>query len=243
MVIEAARDRRPLTVSCSAVHSVMEGALDPEHRRRLNDLDLVLPDGQPVRWALGWRHGVKLRNRVYGPDFMLAVCARAAEEGIPIFLYGSRNEILNRLSENLRRNYPRLIIAGSKPSAFRQLSEVEQAAIASEIRRSGAGIVFAGLGCPRQEIWAYENAELIGLPLVAVGAAFDFHAGAIPQAPGWMQRSGLEWMFRLGQEPRRLWKRYLYLNPLYLFFLAGEITGIKRFGRGSEIQPRPVRVG
>ncbi len=221
----------------------MEGVLDPEHRHRLNELDLVLPDGQPVRWALGWRHGVRLRNRVYGPDFMLAVCARATDEGIPIFLYGSRTEILTPLTENLRRKFPRLIVAGSKPSAFRTLSEAEQAAIASEIRQSGAGIVFAGLGCPRQEIWAYENAELIGLPLVAVGAAFDFHAGAIPQAPGWMQQSGLEWLFRLGQEPRRLWKRYLYLNPLYLFLLAGEITGIKRFGRGSETPPTPVRVG
>ncbi|MGK2933963.1 MAG: WecB/TagA/CpsF family glycosyltransferase [Gemmatimonadaceae bacterium] len=243
VVIEAARERRALTVSCSAVHSVMEGALDPEHRRRLNELDLVLPDGQPVRWALGWRHGVKLENRVYGPDFMLAVCARAAEEGIPIFLYGSRTEILQPLTDNLRRRFQRLIVAGSKPSAFRRLSETEQKAIASEIRQSSAGIVFAGLGCPRQEIWAYENAALIGLPLVAVGAAFDFHAGAIPQAPAWMQRSGLEWLFRLGQEPRRLWKRYLYLNPLYLLFLAGELTGVKTFGRGSETPPTPVRVG
>lgn len=243
MVIDAARGRRALTVSCSAVHSVMEGALDADHRRRLNELDLVLPDGQPVRWALGWRHGVKLRNRVYGPDFMLAVCALAAEEGIPIFLYGSRNEILKPLAENLRRRFPRLIVAGSKPSAFRSLSETEQAAIASEIRQSGAGIVFAGLGCPRQEIWAYENAELIGLPLVAVGAAFDFHAGVLPQAPAWMQQSGLEWLFRLGQEPRRLWKRYLYLNPLYLLLVAGEITGVKRLGRGSETPPTPMRVG
>ena len=242
-VIAAARDRRALTVSCSAVHSVMEGALDPEHRRRLNDLDLVLPDGQPVRWALGWRHGVKLRNRVYGPDFMLAVCARAAGEGIPVFLYGSRTEILEPLARNLQQRFPRLVLAGAKPSAFRTLSDAEQGSIASKIRASGAGVVFAGLGCPRQEIWAYENAKLIGLPLIAVGAAFDFHAGVIPQAPAWMQRSGLEWLYRLAQEPGRLWKRYLYLNPLYLFFLAGEITGIKRFGRGSETQPRPVRVG
>ena len=242
-MIAAARDRRALTVSCSAVHSVMEGALDPEHRRRLNDLDLVLPDGQPVRWALGWRHGVKLRNRVYGPDFMLAVCARAAEAGIPVFLYGSKPEILDPLEKNLHQRFPRLILAGVKPSAFRTLTADEQVAIAAEIRASGAGVVFAGLGCPRQEIWAYENAKLIGLPLVAVGAAFDFHAGVIPQAPAWMQRSGLEWLFRLGQEPGRLWKRYLYLNPLYLLFLAGEITGIKRFGRGNETQPRPVRVG
>lgn len=242
-VLLAARDRRAFAVSCSAVHSVMEGALDPEHRHRLNALDLVLPDGQPVRWALAWRHGIKLENRVYGPDFMLAVCARAADEGIPIFLYGSRNEILNPLTDNLRQKFPRLIVAGSKPSAFRKLSEAEQFAIAAEIRQSGAGIVFAGLGCPRQEIWAYENAGLIGLPLVAVGAAFDFHAGAIPQAPAWMQQSGLEWLFRLGQEPRRLWKRYLLLNPLYLLLVAGELLGIVRLGSGSRSHPKPVRVG
>ena len=242
-VVHAAKQRRSLGVSCSAVHSVMEGALDPSHRHRLNALDLVLPDGQPVRWALRWRHGIRLPNRVYGPDFMLAVCARAAREGIPIFLYGSRSEVLRRLTENLSRLFPSLVISGAKPSAFRTLSADEQVAIAREISASGAGVVFVGLGCPRQEIWAYENAGLIGLPLIAVGAAFDFHAGSLPQAPAWMQRSGTEWLFRFAQEPRRLWKRYLYLNPLYLFFLAGELLGVARFGSGSESRPEPVRIG
>ena len=242
-VMRAAKERRALTVSCSAVHSVMEGALDPSHRYRLNALDLVLPDGQPVRWALGWKHGIRLPNRIYGPDFMLALCARAAKEGVPIFLYGSGREILERLSSNLLARFSGLIIAGARPSAFRTLSEAEQAAIAAEIRASGAGIVFAGLGCPRQEIWAYENAPLIRLPLIAVGAAFDFHAGVLPQAPPWMQRSGTEWLFRLAHEPRRLWKRYLYLNPLYLFFLAGELLGVARFGSGSQSRPKPVRIG
>jgi N-acetylglucosaminyldiphosphoundecaprenol N-acetyl-beta-D-mannosaminyltransferase len=242
-VARAGRDRRPLAVSCSAVHSIMEGALDPEHRHRLNALDLVLPDGQPVRWALRWRHGVKLPGRVYGPDFMLALCERAERDGIPIYLYGSRSETLAELSAGLTRRFPGLRIAGARPSAFRAVSEDEQKAIAAEIRESGAGIVFAGLGCPRQEIWAYENSSLISLPIIAVGAAFDFHAGLLPQAPRWMQRSGTEWVFRLGQEPRRLWKRYLYLNPLYLLFLAGEALGIARFGSGIGSQPRRVRVG
>lgn len=242
-VVRAAHEKRSLTVSCSAVHSVMEGALDPEHRHRLNALDLVLPDGQPVRWALRWRHGVKLQDRVYGPDFMLTVCERAAKENISVFLYGSRREILDRLAENLRQRFPKLEIAGAKASAFRRLSEVEQREIAAEIGASGAGIVFAGLGCPRQEIWAYENARLISLPLLAVGAAFDFHAGVLPQAPEWMQRSGTEWLFRLGQEPRRLWKRYLFLNPLYLFLVAGELLGVVRLGSGSQAHPPPVRVG
>lgn len=242
-VLRAAKERRALTVSCSAVHSVMEGALDPTHRHRLNALDLVLPDGQPVRWALGWRHGIKLPNRVYGPDFMLALCARAASERIPIFLYGSRREILEQLSRSLLQRFPGLTIAGTRPSAFRTLSEEEQARVAAEIRASGAGIVFAGLGCPRQEVWAYENAPLIRLPLIAVGAAFDFHAGTVPQAPAWMQRSGTEWLYRLAQEPRRLWKRYLYLNPLYLLFLAGELLGIAKFGSGSQSHPEPMRIG
>ena len=242
-VLRAARGKRSLTVSCSAVHSIMEGAMDPEHRHRLNALDLVLPDGQPVRWALRWRHGIRLATRVYGPDLMLAVCARAEQEGIPIFLYGSRREILDPLIANLRTRYPRLLIAGAMPSAFRKLREAEQESIASEIEKSGAGIVFVGLGCPRQEIWAYENARLISLPLLAVGAAFDFHAGVLPQAPSWMQRSGTEWLFRLGQEPRRLWKRYLFLNPLYLLLVAGELLQIVHLGSGSQSHPRPVRVG
>lgn len=243
LVIRAAQEGRRLSVSCSAVHSIMEGALDSAHRHRLNALDLVLPDGQPVRWALRWKHGLRLRNRVYGPDFMLAVCARAAKEGIPIFLYGSRREILDPLAFNLSQRHPGLVIAGARPSAFRRLSEGEQLTIASEIADSGAGVVFVGLGCPRQEIWAFENAPLIDRPLIAVGAAFDFHAGFLPQAPAWMQRAGLEWLFRLAQEPRRLWKRYLYLNPLYLLLLTGEVLGVKRFGPGSALTPAPVRVG
>ncbi|MDQ3516743.1 MAG: WecB/TagA/CpsF family glycosyltransferase, partial [Gemmatimonadota bacterium] len=118
----------------------------------------------------------------------------------------------------------------------------EQIAIATEIRDSGARLVFAGLGCPRQEIWAYENAKLVSLPIVAIGAAFDFHAGVARQAPAWMQRSGLEWLFRLGQEPGRLWKRYLLLNPLYMLLLAGELVGVTRFGSGNDAEPKPVRV-
>ncbi len=241
-VIAAAVEGRPMTATCSAVHGVMIGALDPEHRHRLNSFDMIVPDGQPVRWALRWRHGVKLADRVRGVDFMLALCERAAAEGIPIFLYGSRPEILRPLIENLRRRYPRLLIAGSKPSAFRAVSEEEQRARAAEIRDSGARLVFAGLGCPRQETWAFENGPLLQMPIVGIGSAFDSNAGALPAPPEWMQRAGLEWIFRLVREPSRLWKRYLLLNPLYLLFLAGEIAGLAHFGRGSETKPAPQRV-
>lgn len=241
-VMGAALTKHGLAVSCSAVHSVMMGALDSEHRRRLNSLGLVLPDGQPVRWALRWRHAVEMPDRVRGPDFMLALCRRAEAEGLAVFFYGSRSAVLQRLTQSLRRSYPRLIIAGARPSAFRTISEAEQLEIAAEIRASGAALVFAGLGCPRQEIWAYENASLLQMPVVAVGAAFDLHAGMIPHAPDWMKQSGLEWLFRLGREPRRLWKRYLFLNPLYLLFLGFEAAGLARFNDGSTNHPRPVRV-
>ena len=241
-VTRAATDKRPLSVSCSAVHSVMVGALDPEHRRRLNSLDLVLPDGQPVRWGLRWRHGIDLPDRVRGFDFTLAVCERAAADGLPVFFYGSRQETLDLLVSSMRRKCPGLVVAGVRPSAFRAVTDDEQRAIAAEIRASGAALVFAGLGCPRQEIWAYENRELLQMPIIAVGAAFDMHAGFVPAAPEWMMRSGLEWLYRLFQEPRRLWRRYVFLNPLYLLFLALEKAGMARFDNGSISEPRPVRV-
>ncbi|HEX6249801.1 MAG TPA: WecB/TagA/CpsF family glycosyltransferase, partial [Gemmatimonadaceae bacterium] len=199
--------------------------------------------GQPVRWALRWLHGVALADRVRGPTLMLQVCEACAREGIPVLLYGSRAVTLDRLAANLKTRFPTLVIAGRMPSAFRELSEDEQLAIAGAIRASGAGLTFVGLGCPRQEVWAYENREMISMPALAVGAAFDFHAGTLPEAPGWMQRAGLEWLYRLAREPRRLWRRYLLLNPLYLLMVAAQRVGIHRLHAGSGAPPRPVRVG
>jgi len=219
-IIGAARRGQPLTVSALAVHGVMTGALDKTHRFRLNHLDLAVPDGQPVRWALNWLYRAGLKERVYGPTLMLKICAQAALHELPIYLYGSHPRTLTRLQARLRRWYPGLRIAGATPSRFRRLSDADDRADVERIRTSGARIVFVGLGCPRQEVWAYEHREALGMPIVAVGAAFDMHAGTLPQAPGWMQRAGLEWLFRLRCEPRRLWPRYLLLNPLYLLLLA-----------------------
>jgi N-acetylglucosaminyldiphosphoundecaprenol N-acetyl-beta-D-mannosaminyltransferase len=242
-IIEAAWARRPLAVSALAVHGVMTGVLDPEHRHRLNALDLAVPDGQPVRWALRWRHGVHLPERVHGPTLMMALCERAANEQLPVYFYGSRPEILQRLTDNLKRKSPRLLIAGTMPSRFRALTPEEQAAAVTSIAKSGARLVFVGLGCPRQEIWAYEHKSLLSMPVVAVGAAFDYHAGTLRQAPHWMQRYGLEWFYRLMQEPRRLWRRYLLLNPVYVALLAAEATGLARFDSGSPAPPARLRVG
>jgi exopolysaccharide biosynthesis WecB/TagA/CpsF family protein len=228
-VIHAARQRHPLALSPLAVHGLMTGVLNKEHKYRLNHLDLLVPDGQPVRWALNWIYGAQLRDRVYGPTLMLALCARAAHEGLAIYLYGSSPDIVLRLREFLARRFPGLQIAGAEPSKFRRLSTEEKTELAARICKSGAAMVFVGLGCPRQEIWAYEFRELLPMPILAVGAAFPFLAGRVPQAPKWMQDRGLEWLFRLWAEPRRLWRRYVLLNPAYLFLVALQAIGLVRF--------------
>jgi exopolysaccharide biosynthesis WecB/TagA/CpsF family protein len=160
---------------------------------------------------------------------MPKVCEQAALEGLPIYLYGSRPEVLAALSHNLVARFPKLIIAGTQPSKFRQVSAEEKQEIIKEIRNSGAAITFVGLGCPRQEVWAYEYCQELSMPVFAVGAAFDFHAGNLPKAPEFMARVGLEWFFRLMQEPRRLWKRYVLLNPLYLWLLTLQLLRLADF--------------
>jgi hypothetical protein len=219
-ILSAAREGRPLTVSALAVHGVMTGVLDSTHRYRLNQFDLVLPDGQPVRWALKWLHGEKLPDRVYGPTLMQHVCREAASGGLPIFLYGSTEPVLRQLEQRLSEQHPGLRISGSRPSAFCRFTAAQRDEAAAEIRASGARIILVGLGCPRQEVFVFEMRRLLPMPLLAVGAAFSFHAGILPQAPPTLQRVGLEWAYRLRHEPRRLWKRYLLLNPLYLTLLG-----------------------
>lgn len=230
-IIRAAEERRPYAVSALAVHGVMTGVDDPEHLYRLNHLDLVTPDGQPVRWALNWLHRTRLKDRVYGPTLTLKVCRAAAEQGLPIYLYGSRPEVLAPLEHNLLQRFPALEIAGAEPSKFRTTTAAEKSKIAERIRTSGARITLVGLGCPRQEVFAFEYRELLSMPLLAVGAAFDYHAGLVDEPPMWVQRNGLQWLYRLAQDPRRLWRRYLILNPRYA-------TSVFRQRCGS--QPAPV---
>ena len=228
-IVDAAKRKKAFAVTALPVHGIMTGARDPEHRYRLNAFDLLVPDGQPVRWALNLLHGVGLRERVYGPTLMLALCERLAREGLPIYLFGSREETIALLSRNLQRRFPALRIAGSQPGRFKVLSLNEREEIVRAITQSGAAVVFVGLGCPRQEIWAYENRAALSMPAVCVGAAFDFHAGTVAQAPPALQRVGLEWAYRLMREPRRLWRRYVLLNPLYVGMIAAQATGAVDF--------------
>jgi exopolysaccharide biosynthesis WecB/TagA/CpsF family protein len=167
---------------------------------------------------------------------MLRICQSAALANVPIYLYGGRNAVLEALVHRLSAAIPDLTIAGFRSPPFRALTELEDAEDVRAIRESGAGILFVGLGCPRQEEWAFAHRSRLSLPIVCVGAAFDFHAGTLPQAPPWMQAHGLEWLFRLLKEPRRLWRRYAKHIPIYIFLLARDYT-LQRVMRRSVTQP------
>ena len=235
-VVVAARCHNPLAVTALAVHGLMTGYFNPEQKYRLNNFDLVVPDGQPLRWAVNWIHNARLLERVYGPNLMLKVCQRMAAEGLPIFLYGSTNEVLSNLIRGLKMTFPSLKIVGSEPSLFRQLTSGEKKKLIEKIGSSGSALVFVGLGCPRQEVWTYEFHRALSIPVIAIGAAFNFHAGLLAQAPAWMQHYGLEWLFRLVVEPRRLWRRYLLLNPAYLVLILLQRMGIEFSTSGSPPQ-------
>jgi N-acetylglucosaminyldiphosphoundecaprenol N-acetyl-beta-D-mannosaminyltransferase len=201
----------------AATHTVMATQDDPALRAAVLAADFTVPDGQPLVWALK-ALGNDVHGRVYGPDLMEQACARAAQTGQRFYLYGGRNPgALSQLARSLRLRYPGLRIVGGQAPPFRALTDAEEEAVAADIKRSGADVVWVGLGVPKQEKWMARMRHRLSAPvLVGVGAAFDFHAGLIPQAPGWMQRAGLEWLFRLAHEPRRLWRRYLRYNPRFV---------------------------
>jgi exopolysaccharide biosynthesis WecB/TagA/CpsF family protein len=242
-VIAAAHQRRPLALTALAVHGVMTGVQDREQGARLNSFDLVTPDGQPVRWALNLLHGAHLRDRVYGPTLTLRVLERCAAEGLPIYLYGSTETTLNRLVATLEAAFPALKIAGAEASKFRPSLPGEDHEIANRIRTSGARVVLVGLGCPRQEVFAYAMRPLLDMPLLAVGAAFDYHAGLLRKPPEWMQRRGLEWLWRLSLEPRRLWRRYVLLNPAYLARLGAQKAKLWAATPPDPTDERPASFG
>jgi N-acetylglucosaminyldiphosphoundecaprenol N-acetyl-beta-D-mannosaminyltransferase len=182
----------------------------------LNYADIATPDGMPLVWALR-SFGAKEQKRVYGPTLMLHLCESAARNGHRIFLYGGREECLHDLRARLEDRFPGLRIVGSFSPPFRPLNPEETEGIRQRIRDSEADLVFVGISCPKQERWMYENREALpGVVMIGVGAAFDFHAGRVRQAPVWIQRNGLEWLFRLAMEPARLWRRYLLVTPRFL---------------------------
>lgn len=221
-VLDAAREGRPFALTALAVHGVMTGVRDQTFNARLNALDVVTPDGQPVRWALNTLYRTRLPDRVYGPALTLRVVEGASAEGLPVYLYGSTERTLDRLVRRLQDRYPALKVAGREASKFRAARPGEPEEIAARITGSGARIVLVGLGCPRQETFAFAMRPRLPMPLLAVGAAFDYHAGFLREPPARLQRLGLEWLWRLAMEPHRLWRRYLLLNPGYAVRLLGQ---------------------
>jgi exopolysaccharide biosynthesis WecB/TagA/CpsF family protein len=230
-VVAAARERRSLLVAATSVHGVTLAAGDPTFREQLNAFDIVTPDGQPIRWGLNLLHGTGLSERVYGPTLMYRVCEAAAREGLGVYFCGSTEVVLERLVAQLAIRIPSLRVAGFRSPPFRPLTREEEAADAQAILDSGADIVFVGLGCPRQERWAFGQRDRLSMPILCVGAAFDFYAGTVRQAPAWMQRRGLEWAFRLGMEPRRLWRRYARAVPLFILLLGRQYITERFRGR------------
>ena len=215
---------RGFVCACNT-HTVMASREDPELAAALERASLNVPDGQPLVWAIN-ALGHSLTDRVYGPELMARACERAAQQGHRFYLYGGRNQgALVQLALNLRQRYPGVKIVGGYSPPHRLLTEEEREAIVDEINHSRADVVWVGIGVPKQEKWMAEMRPRLQTPvLVGVGAAFDFHAGLVPQAPPWIQDSGLEWAFRLMQEPQRLWRRYMRYNPKFVGAFARQLS-------------------
>jgi N-acetylglucosaminyldiphosphoundecaprenol N-acetyl-beta-D-mannosaminyltransferase len=225
--------RRPGYVCCAAVHTVMLSQDDPDLRAAVLGSSMTVPDGQPLVWALR-ALGHPIPARVYGPDLMASYCERSVLNGTSQFLYGGHDpEALEQLARSLRARYPGLRIVGGHSPPHRELEPAEEGAIAEEINRSRPDVVWVGIGVPKQEKWMARMRDALEAPvLVGVGAAFDFHAGLVRQAPPVMQRAGLEWAYRLAREPRRLWRRYLTYNPRFVAGFARQYAR-QRLGRGG----------
>lgn len=217
-------DRQESRYVCvSTVHMVMEAHDQPAFQRVVNNADLVTSDGMPLVWSLK-ALGVSNPSRVYGPTLTPIVCQAAAGAGIPVGFYGGSPEVLDRMLVELERRFPNLQVVYRHSPPFRPLTTEEEAAELEELRASGARILFVGLGCPKQERWMAAHRGQLDAVMLGVGAAFDFLAGNKRQAPAGVQRLGLEWLFRLVTEPRRLWKRYLYNNPRFVVLFATQLV-------------------
>lgn len=226
LVAEAIRDRTRGYITVTGVHGVMEARNDPALRTVFNEAYLVTPDGMPMVW-MGKFAGKKEMERVYGPDFMLEVCGLP---GVRHFLYGGSNGTAQLLKTKLEERFPGILIVGTYEPPWRPLTSAEEEALREQVRLSKPDVFWVGLSTPKQERFMAEYLPKLDVTLMAgVGAAFDFHSGKIKQAPQWMQRTGLEWLYRLAQEPGRLWRRYLRNNPRFVWYAACQLLGWKRF--------------
>lgn len=212
-------------VFAANVHMLMEAHDSPAFKEIVNSADLATPDGMPLVWMMRLK-GQKDQPRVYGPTLMLHVLEAAAREGVPVGFYGGSPEVLQALTERIQAKFPALNVVYSFSPPFRDLNMEEDFEVSQKINASGARILFVGLGCPKQEKWISAHRGKINAVMLGVGAAFDFHAGVKSQAPAWLQKAGLEWLYRLVVEPRRLWRRYLYHNPRFVLYAVLDVLGL-----------------
>ncbi len=218
-------------VCVTGVHGVMESHRDPEIRRIHNQAGMVTPDGMPLVW-LSRLMGSRNVNRVYGPDLMLLLCEHSVSRGYRHYLYGGNEGVPEELANRLQIRFPGLQIVGNYSPPFRPLTSREDRKVVDMINHAEPDIVWVGLSTPKQERWMAEHSGRLSAPvLIGVGAAFDFHTGRIRQAPKWMQKNGLEWLFRTMMEPRRLWRRYMSNNPGFIALVLLQLLGLRRFPR------------
>ena len=232
-VLHAAKTCQALCVTHLAVHGLVEGASDQELQGKLNEFDIVAPDGQGVRHALNLLHKIHLPENCRGPESICRICEGAAAEGVGVYFYGSTQSTVEALAHNLGVRFEGLTVVGAEPSLFRPLTEAEFEDLVGRINASRAGVVFIGLGCPLQEHFAHKLKPRVHAAVICVGAAFDFHAGNKKMAPVWVQKCSLEWLYRLLHEPRRLFKRYLITNSIFVLKLLGSLCSPRRQLRGQ----------
>lgn len=227
--------RKSHYICVTSVHGVMLARSDRAFRRVLNGAIIATPDGMPVVWALR-SFGFRDQARVYGPTLMLQLCETVSRARGRVFLYGGRPETLDALQERLAALFPELMIAGGYSPPFREMTGAEDAAVQAIIRKSDPDLILVGISTPKQERWMFRHRDAFpGAVMVGVGAAFDFHAGRVRQAPTWIQGAGLEWLFRLTMEPARLWKRYLLITPWFL-----PLWGLQKLGLLNFSVERPL---
>jgi N-acetylglucosaminyldiphosphoundecaprenol N-acetyl-beta-D-mannosaminyltransferase len=223
LIIDSGINHNSFGVSALAVHGLIESYTNPGLLEKVNKINMIVPDGQPVRWALNYFYKAGLKERVYGPQLTLEVLKLANEKKLSVYLYGSTEDTLKKFSAAIQQKFPSVKICGTHTDRFRDATPGEDENDIQKINESGAHIVLVGRGCPRQEIWVSDHLGKIQASMMAVGAAFDFHAGVLTQAPAWMQRNGLEWLYRLIKEPRRLWKRYFITNSYFIYLFIKKI--------------------
>ncbi len=222
-------------VCAAGVHGVMEARADSKLRRIMNHAFINVPDGMPMTWV-GRLQGLQEMDRVFGPDLMMEMCRLSVERGYRSFLYGGKPGVADLLSEALQKRFPGLQVVGTYTPPFRNLTPEEEKEVLARVRESRPHILWVGLGTPKQERFMAQYVDYLQVPLMfGVGAAFDYHTGSIRDSPAWVKRAGLQWLHRLIQEPRRLWKRYLLNNPAFLWHIAWQLLRLRQYPFGSEM--------